>query len=165
MLVAEIALRGAIAYGPFIFKETEGGAFVAGEAINEAYEYEQLQDWVGMMLAPSVIQEVQTLAELCTLHDRANLIDRMEWAAFVQRYVEIPFHAASYDGFAIVPSDGDTDFSALCRSLTIASKQLARLKSIAPDPRAQAKYERSMRWISALQGQWGFIADRDANRD
>jgi hypothetical protein len=84
----------------------------------------------------------------------------MDWAAFAQ-YTKIPFHAGEkYDGFAIVPGDGGTDFAGLVSGLQGTRKQLSRLKSIAPDPRAQAKYQRSIEWVEHLIAHWDNIATK-----
>src|SRR6516164_4868445 len=56
-LQEEIALRGSVAHGEFIRSERSNGVFVAGKPIVEAYEYEQRQDWVGIILCPSTVSK------------------------------------------------------------------------------------------------------------
>jgi hypothetical protein len=69
MLKKEIPVRGAIAYGTYSSEKTKNGRFVAGRAIVEAYQFEKKQDWVGIMLAPSVRRKVPNLAERCQFED------------------------------------------------------------------------------------------------
>ena len=120
MLEEEFALRGAVAYGSYLRAEGEGGIFVAGNPIIEAYRYETVQDWVGIMLAPSVVRRVPNLADLCMLgaySTKEQLIDlkrRLNWAPFVQPYGEIPFHVRNFvdnnkfEGFAVLPTNGSS---------------------------------------------------------
>jgi hypothetical protein len=69
LIASEIAVRGAIAHGSYLTSKTATGTFVAGRAIIEAYTFEQRQDWVGIMLAPSVNARVPDLTERCLIED------------------------------------------------------------------------------------------------
>jgi hypothetical protein len=171
MLANEIALRGAIARGPYITETTARGTFVAGKAIVEAYHFEGAQDWIGIMLAPSVVQAVPDLEARCQYQDPhareiwVALTARMPWAAFVQPCSQIPFRAegdaaTAYDGFAVVPSNGNIEPVALRDSLSVTLQRLAWLKTLAPNPQAQAKYNRTMSWLHQIQGQWRTAAFR-----
>jgi hypothetical protein len=171
MLASEIALRGAIARGPYITETTARGTFVAGKAIVEAFHFEGAQDWIGIMLAPSVIQAVPDLGARCRYQDPhareiwVALTERLPWAAFVQPCSQIPFRAGgeaatAYDGFAIVPSNGNTEPVALRDSLSTTLQRLAWLKTLAPNPQAQAKYSHTVSWLSQIQGQWHAAAFR-----
>jgi hypothetical protein len=51
----------SIACGDYIMSRIGDSTFVAGKPIIEAYDFEQRQDWVGMMLAPSAIKAAQPL--------------------------------------------------------------------------------------------------------
>jgi hypothetical protein len=166
LLENEIAIRGAISHGSFISSKTESGTFVAGRAIIEAYQFEGKQDWVGIMVAPSVIRKIPDLAERCLYEDPHSieilrrLTDRLLWAAHVQPCNQIPFHGSplensTYRGFAIVPSDGSSDLAALRDSLTKSLERLSRLESLAPDPRAQGKYQRTYNWLNNVRSNWG----------
>ncbi len=122
MLRSEIALRGAIACGSFSRSVVPSGSgvFVAGRAILDAYHFETVQDWVGIMLAPSTIKRVPDLAKRCALstvnlnleETHRAIREQIPWTAFVQPCYNIPFHASNpfenndFSGFAIVPTDG-----------------------------------------------------------
>lgn len=176
MLQHKIALRGAIAYGSFFRSKGPSGVFVAGRAILDAHHYEKLQDWVGIMLAPSTIERVPNLAHDCALP--ADKLDRGQtheairkqicWSAFVQSCPAIPFHASppsdgnGYEGFAIVPTDGVAEAEALRDSVEQSLQALARLHSIAPSPSAQAKYKHSQAWLNQIQQKWKAIASWEA---
>jgi hypothetical protein len=76
LLAQGIAVRGAIAHGSFIASKTQSGTFVAGRAIVEAYEFEGKQNWVGIMLAPSVIRKrpnIRNLSEIGTIETEVDL--------------------------------------------------------------------------------------------
>jgi hypothetical protein len=171
MLRNDIALRGAIAHGPYVAEKTGRGTFVAGKAIIDAYHFEGAQDWIGIMLAPSVIQRVPDLQQLCRVGDpfRIDLWEelnaRLPWAAFVQPCSEIPFRApgtdaTNFEGFAIVPTHGDRDASALFESLSAATERLVWLKSIAPNPQAQEKYVRTLTWLWEVCSKWQLVTRR-----
>ena len=171
MLQREIALRGAIAYGDFIRRDGPGGVFVAGKAIVDAYHFEQQQDWVGIMLAPTAFRQKPDLPKLCTIgpvnnsEQIAQLRERMEWAGFLQSCT-IPFHRDNplepnpFEGFAIVPSDGVAEPASLRDSLDRSLNQLTWLKSLAPNPPAQNKHERAYRWLQSIRGNWSAVANR-----
>jgi hypothetical protein len=170
MLKEEIPLRGAIACGPFVREESKGGVFIAGNAIIDAYAFETAQDWVGVMLTPSAHRRVPTLKDRCRLSNFETpdglkaLEDRMGWAAHVQPCASIPFHCTTpfedsqYDGFAIVPasnSAGPVHMPVLMeRSLKESLAALDWLKSLAPNPAAQAKYKRARDWLYHIHQSW-----------
>ncbi len=180
LLNAGIALRGAIAYGPYECAEMEVGTFFAGPAITDAYRFEAAQDWVGIMLSPSVVDRNHGLDELCDIgmqaypgappfragdpEEQVKLRARIKWASILQRCNSIPFHSNNwfdvntYDGFAVVPTNGEVGSNALRQNLTKCLQVLERLKSVAPDPRAQKKYDHTVQWLRRVAAQWDQIA-------
>lgn len=166
MLEKEIPLRGAIAHGSFTRETTKnGGVFVAGKPIVEAYRFETVQNWLGIMVAPSVLKKIPDLAKRCELHPTPtwrnvrSLQNRMPWVAMVQR-ADIPFHQADskYGGFAIVPTSGDFTMQRLVDDLDRTQSHLRWLKSLAPDPAAQSKYEAAWRWVRSIWRNWDPVA-------
>ncbi len=170
MLERNIALRGAIAYGSYFRSSELTGVFVAGRAVLDAYRFERAQDWVGIMLAPSVIKQVPDLTDRCNIEDGSSvekqeaLHRRLRWAAFVQPCFQIPFHSTSpfestdFSGFAIVPSDGVAEPASLRDSLDRSLRALERLKSLAPDPSAQHKYNSPHGWLWEIRSKWREVA-------
>jgi hypothetical protein len=53
LILQDIPVRGAIARGQILRDTVGDNVFVAGRAVVEAYHFEQQQDWIGVMLAPS----------------------------------------------------------------------------------------------------------------
>ena len=170
LLGQEIALRGAIAHGSFFRESSAGGVFVAGRAVVDAYTFETKQDWVGIMLAPSALRRMPDLAERCAIASPSTedglkaIRERLAWAAFVQTCFAIPFHSSTpfensdFNGFAIVPTHGVTEFAPLRDSLGASLKAVEWLKSLAPDPPAQAKYQRAHRWLFPIYQKWHDVA-------
>jgi hypothetical protein len=173
MLEKDIALRGAIACGSFERHRIDrGSVFVAGPAIVDAFDFEKRQDWVGIMLAPSAYRRVPHLKGTCWLEAQnpwtsdglAILRERFSWSAFVQAWPSIPFHAEGpfdsnrYDGFAVVPSSGMPEPVAVRDSIASALRKLEWLKSLAPDPRAQAKYVQAHGFLAQVHNSWRNIA-------
>jgi hypothetical protein len=166
MLANGIALRGAIAYGSYVAQKSDYGTFVAGKAIIEAYHFERQQDWVGIMLAPSIRERIPDLASLCrrkvpkTADEWSDLDQRISCAKFAHS-APIPFHGGGeYEGFAVVPTDGIAGFEVPGDDTSASIKHLGRLKSFAPDPAAQAKYARSMKWLEGVGYSWRLIEAR-----
>jgi hypothetical protein len=175
LLGNEIPVRGAISHGSFTRSDTGGGTFVAGAALIDAYQFEQKQDWVGIMVTPSVITKVSKLQNYCEIghagSDEAyqDILQRCRWAAFVQRCDCIPFHPtipnnitgpSNYDGMAVVPSDGNADPILLAQSLGRNLQKLNRLRAIAPDSSAQMKYARAIVWLQPVANAWRTVNEQ-----
>ena len=179
MLQNEIPIRGAIAHGSYERSDNIGGArfptsgvFVAGRSIIDAYNFEMRQDWVGVMLAPSAVKRLPDLATRCDIGpvnacrpEELKVIEtRLDWGAFVQPCKSIPFHSptpleeTTYDGFAVVPTNGIATPEALRDDLLKSLERLRWLKSVAPNPAAQLKCERTHQWLYHVQYRWSQIA-------
>jgi hypothetical protein len=171
MLENDIPLRGAISYGSYIRSPSKSGIFVAGRAIIDAYRFETAQNWVGIMLSPSIIRQIPDLESLCrinvprTLEELSTFTESAPWHVFVQRCGSIPFHANgpfendSFEGYAIVPSAGAADCTVIYESLKVSFAKVNWLKSIAPDPNSQAKYRKTSEWIQYITYQWENIVN------
>lgn len=57
LILAAIPARGAISHGK-LYSNLEKNIFV-GEALIEAYEYGEDQDWIGLLLTPSVYRKLE----------------------------------------------------------------------------------------------------------
>ncbi|HVS89355.1 MAG TPA: hypothetical protein VHF01_14190 [Candidatus Acidoferrum sp.] len=170
MLNERIPLRGAIAFGGFVRKFFGESVFVAGPAVIEAYRFEQQQNWIGVMLAPSAVAQVPDLSDRCRLPGDGvamtfkDIEARYPWPAFIQRCTSIPFHESSpfepsaFDGFAVVPTKGVLEAAEIRDSIANAMDRLAWLRTIAPTPAAQRKYQLTSNWLHAIRGRWHDIA-------
>ena len=171
LLNASIPLRGAIAFGDFFRSRISESVFVAGRAVIDAYRFEQAQDWIGVMVAPSALERVSDLNARCLLLESHGTVDqiqelrrRLPWPAFIQPCHRIPFRAASpledstFDGFAVVHTSGALEPAALRDSIKASMDRLTWLRSIAPSPSAQQKYEETSNWLSAIQQLWHRVA-------
>jgi hypothetical protein len=165
-----IPLRGAIAFGDFIRDTVGQSAFVAGRAVIEAYQFEQQQDWIGVMLAPSAVAQVPDLNDRCRLPGDGvpmtfkDIEARYPWPAFIQRCGAIPFHETSpfetslFDGFAVVPTNGSLAAAKIRDSIKAAMDRLARLRLLAPTRGSQRKYQLTLNWLGQIQQRWFDIA-------
>lgn len=57
LIIAHIPVRGAISHGK-LYSNLEKNIFI-GEALIEAYEYGESQNWLGLLLTPSVYQKLE----------------------------------------------------------------------------------------------------------
>ena len=60
LLIEHIPIRGAISQGAFVRSTVGQNVFVAGRAVIDAYQFEQVQDWTGIMIAPSALAGLAT---------------------------------------------------------------------------------------------------------
>jgi hypothetical protein len=184
LLERNIPVRGAVAHGTYVSEKTRNGKFVAGRAIIKAYQFEEQQDWIGIMLAPSVVDKADYLARYCALPASARspiggkgrlfvrerfvseyreFKDHIPWAAHVQPYYGIPFHEGTYDGYAIVPTTEKplpTNLGDLAGRLDQSLLTLRRLRSVAPSPEIQLKYKRTIDWLGEVRSEWLGIASK-----
>ena len=170
MLEKDIPLRGAIACGSYFRTQTTGGVFLAGKAIIDAYNFEKAQDWVGIMLAPSAILRAGDLTKIPRFPQGGShpafetFLPKIELVSQIQPCASIPFHVSqlfednNYEGFAIVPTDGSSDARSVSDSIGQSVGALRRMKALAPNPAAQAKYKRAISWLEPLQREWGDVA-------
>jgi hypothetical protein len=166
LLTEGIALRGAIVFGDFVRKAVGESLFVAGRAVIDAYQFEKAQDWVGIMVAPSALGHVRDLGSRCRMrnyqdvHAIATNKQQLAWPAFIQHCEAIPFHGMSpaaqetYDGYAVVPTNGIVEPTALVESISRSIERLKWLRTLAPSPRAQLKYKVPVDWLSRIQAIW-----------
>jgi hypothetical protein len=162
LLAVRIPIRGAIAFGDFFRSTVAESVFVAGSAVIDAYQFEQQQDWVGVMLTPSARAQVADLQNRCDLNfiTSADFVKRVQWAAVIQHCRSIPFHDETnpYKGFAIVPRHCTFEAADLTESINSALEQLEWLRGIAPSPASQRKYESATNWLSLIRNRWGELA-------
>jgi hypothetical protein len=167
LISANIPIRGAIAYGEFARSNIGASAFLAGKPIIEAYEYEQKQNWIGMMLTPSAIQGTQSInlpkhCDTSFQNDEAfaNLAEYLKWKAYIQRCAAIPFHGEPgsqvllHDGCAIVPG-GSTSLDEMMQNIRAVGERLEWLKMLARTPADQGKYTATIEWLRQLGSSWG----------
>ena len=180
MLAKGIAIRGAVSYGDYSRATTGGGIFVAGRAIIEAYRFEQTQDWVGIMLTPSILRQIpdKFTQFVITADDRVDTLEgldairlRARWSGFVQEIYNIPFHndnpfnESFFHGFAIVPTDGVANEQSIMTSLGNSLKSLKNLKMYSPNPATQRKYSHAESWLSTIHAKWADLVWRRARLD
>jgi hypothetical protein len=167
-----IAIRGAISHGSFIRSPTERrGVIVAGRPIVEANDYQHRQDWVGIILAPSVVFHDKTLDQRRIVKNVSEAGGLKQWhtrqLGLYLRRAQIPFQKGSafddawYDGFAVVPLRPEiVNPQQLRDSVFEMSGYLHTMKSYAPDPRSQEKYARTIKWLEGdVMSSLSYIAN------
>lgn len=164
LLEADVAVRGAIAYGNYVEHPTGNGVFVAGPALVDAYHYETRQDWVGIMICPSAIEQNPDLGQRCNLEtpheSESDRYVALSFACSVSPYPYIPFHKEEmennngFEGFAITPNAYTYTPGAMKDFLGEAGRKMEWLKAIAPGPEEQAKYRLARDFFNLVEGQW-----------
>jgi hypothetical protein len=159
LLENEIAVRGAISHGMLVREVGPSGTFVAGRPIVEAYDFEGRQDWVGIVLCPSVVRsnselKLRKIMDSDTWMGKPKDEQHLKWMLCVQHWSQIQFHSEqpmalnSWDGFAVIPSEGQAaTLDNIDRSLANSIQKLEWLRSLAPDPKSQNKYTRTHDWL------------------
>jgi hypothetical protein len=156
-----VAIRGAIAHGDFIRTLDPGsGIVIAGRPIVDAFEYEKGQDWIGIMVCPSVLREDPELRSRAQALSpkRANETwemwrSRSEAALTLQEWEEIPFHGEpdlqlEHAALAVVPLSPTARLATEIKADLDATKALLEnLRFEAPQPKAQLKYQAAKRFL------------------
>ena len=140
---------------------------VAGRPIVEAHFFESQLQWVGAMLAPSVLRQVPGLASSGPLsgprgaEGREQYFARVAREARVQRCSRIPVQGwgqtepSFLEGFGVVPLPRPLETpDKVHDGIAAALDKLRWLKQLAPEPRSQAKYQHSISWLEGLYHHW-----------
>lgn len=166
LIAADIPLRGAISHGSFVRSVNTGGTVIAGRPIIDAHHYESQSQWIGVMLAPSVLEHRPDISQrACSI--AINASGRAKSARFapvrecisIQPNRRIPLAALTgeltdFEGYAVVPLSSDiADLTDLRTSLIGTINKLTRLMQLAPDARSQAKYQRTRDWLRAIRAE------------
>jgi hypothetical protein len=168
LLMQGVPLRGAISHGTFSRSEQQAhGTVIAGRPIIEAHYFESQLQWIGVMLAPSVLHKMPDLLSLVQLGGPRNdevqeaYLKRILSSARVQACSSIPIEPMPgaeteyMEGFAIVPiSYAISTQDQLLGNMSEVLAKLRWLKQLAPNPRSQAKYQHSIKWLEALYHSW-----------
>jgi|SRR5271157_1328770 len=168
LLAEDIPIRGAISQGEFVRSAVRDSVFVAGRAVIDAYQFEQAQDWIGIMVAPSALARVRDLKERCRLEGCTTMQafraiePNLEWAPFIQPcaipfHTENPFQSSSFDGFGVVPTSGVAEPVALRDSIEAAIDRLNWLRAIAPTPASQRKYQNTTQRLGTVHRLWSDV--------
>jgi hypothetical protein len=165
-----VAVRGAVAHGTFMRSpNTEQGVVVAGRPIVEADHYQHSQNWVGIILTPSVVRrDNEGLRKECEIipnreaHEtEAKWVERISLPLHLRQWTDIPFQADSipseknFAGFAVLPIGPDVSSCGdVLRSLRITLKQIEAMKAVAPNPASQNKYSETAKFLIRAEEDW-----------
>ena len=149
--------------------------FLAGRPIVEAYHQERSSDWVGILLCASVLHrqpnidtdlladiEIDESMEVSTEEIDIVLGDGL---ALRLQPATVPFHDSDsraigeLSGYAVLPVEEKADLLAAFRNIVSATTDLRDLRLKAPQPRAQAKYQASLRWLEQVEGRVSKLAN------
>lgn len=156
-----VPVCGCISAGTFSRLESlNNDVMIAGMPIVDAYQYEQKQDWVGVILSPSALKnnaeylEKSNFDKCNSIEDARAFGDNQPWPFLVKRYHVIPFHNPndfvdnSFDGYVVVPQLPPRSLPTLVlKDLEQYLEKLDALKLLAPTPSAQRKYMMTSNWI------------------
>ena len=144
LLNERFPFRGCISHGDYarLTHEHVKGTVLAGRPLVDAYHYEQVQEWIGIMLSPAVVRQLGSHADL---------------RPYAVRYPRIPFkqgtdgQSADYAGFAVVPAEtANPNLDDLKHAVDKCRKSVDELVLQAPDPRSQAKYRATRDFLDEL---------------
>jgi len=145
LLKIGLPFRGAIAHGRFSYQTPDKGTIIAGRPIIEAHQYEQMQDWIGVMLCPSVVE-----AQWPRTQKSSPLASHIPDC--IRAYHKIPLKSEregsveGFHGYAIIP-----DLTAQGEEKPGCFSRIHRLSEIAPNPAAQRKYHNTVAFLEYVQ--------------
>jgi len=153
-------LRGCVSSGHFEMADPASRTnVIAGPALSEAHENEQKQNWVGVMLAPSVLKVMGTNINQWTGpgSTSAGHTPSVPWVHLVHDAL-IPFRGmeGTYQGKGVLPVSSDSrDSRTVIQELSDARSALIEMRWLAPDPVAQAKYGATVDWLKTAMRSIG----------
>lgn len=151
-------VRGCVSVGDYSRVSDGKNVLLAGSPLLEAYGYEQKQNWVGVILAPSIIKKIPELRNNTYISESERFNDiykQMIWSFNLQRYAEIPFRKGIYDGYVVIPhSDAVVLPDDLIEELDLYVNQLDMLKLSSPSSDTQTKYENSFKFIKKIVARY-----------
>lgn len=164
----DVPVRGCISQGRFSRTKSEkGDVMIAGPPIVEAVRYEEKQNWVGVILSPSVLKAEPAVKELakfkiCSSRSDAEMVRKeLPWPFLAQRCYCIPFHSPNdfdenlFDAYVVLPHlPPRSESQEVLGDLAKYREKLDAMKLLAPDPSAQRKYSETSRWIGDVERQW-----------
>jgi hypothetical protein len=166
-----IPVRGALSYGDFVRSDHDGhGTVIAGPPVIDAHYYESRLQWIGVMITRSVLEHRPDVRESSVHLSAAALrppgddmfIDALHRLR-IQPCENIPLQdnaSEPFEGFAIVPLAAKANNLEYLRdSMDDIRETLARLKQLAPDSRSQAKYRRSIDWLTQIRSNFARVFD------
>lgn len=165
MINQGLALRGCISHGPVTYSNDDKDVVVAGVPIVEAYRYEQLQNWIGVIISPKTISSFPALIQLSNIGNINNPVDvnkiklNFSWMMCIQRWGKVPFkEQGDFDGYALVPHDiTSCDSDHIEKDLTRYITKLDQLQSFAPSVDIQEKYKNSKQFLIDVNRRWAAV--------
>lgn len=133
LVTHKIPVRGAIACGDFYADRIN--QLYLGEALIEAYEYGEAQDWIGFLLCPSAIKRLNEVG--------LPADERLNYA-----YADIPFKATHANVVTKLPACilGSWDY---INGENLCLSALREMKLKAPNDSVARKYDNSIKFIEA----------------
>lgn len=172
----QVAVRGAVAHGLFMrTPNMKQGVTVAGRPIVEADHYQRSQNWVGIMLAPSVVRrdnenlqkECETIPSQDPGETESNWLKRISLPLSLRKWEKIPFQSEEslskghFAGFAVLPVRPEVSSCAdVVLSLDNTLKYLEIMKAVAPNPASQGKYSETAEFLRSAKDTWQLLAER-----
>ena len=163
LMESNVPIKGAISCGKLNHYEAGGGTdrVISGTPIVEAYKYEQEQNWIGVMLTPSVLRQNKGLADRIKIRSGSSVTNdsvyemvKENWDLLFSCYVtNIPFrNDKEYQGFAIIPHEINcTDPQHVHEDIVTLANRIRELKFEAKDPSVQTKYQKTESYFWSLQ--------------
>jgi hypothetical protein len=146
----KIFFRGAISVGEYIFDTSPGNMAVMGKPISDAYNFEKIADWIGVIQTPTFQKQYEEVLEILAKarkQSKQDLIDEY-------RFLFVPY---------LVPlKDGRTHefFVVSWPQLVYHHKEeLEQLASIlsetsnSVDPRHKPKYDNALTFLRNFKGK------------
>jgi len=159
LVMCDMPVRGAIAFGRYWREASAGSVFLAGRPIVEAYRCERSQKWVGSILCSSVLHKRDGLALTTALSEITGVDDSDLNVALRLQPATLPFQEyagaslGQLSGYAIVPLQPDQSPRQAHRAVHRVRQKLEDLRLKAPDPAAQAKYTATLTWLEDVESR------------
>ncbi len=163
LIERKVPFKGAISWGRVRIypnkKEADAieWSLINGEAVFDAYEYEERQDWVGLMLSPRIVEkDGGEIRRWLTTPYRdlvcSHILGREESPVlpYLVAKAPVPFHGGErFDGYAVLPTRRTDDSRAdAVKSVKQTIGNLEIMKTCCASISDQEKYVPAIQWLA-----------------
>lgn len=165
LLRNNIPIRGAISYGPIMSNQlyNSNNIFVAGKALIEAYDLEKKQNWLGIILCPSVEEKHSDYLRDWSWDEKQiiNNFFAKNLYRYLYKYNNIPIHKPNsrIKGFVVFPRTGLKGNTTADNDDYLNS--LKNLKNTVKEEDVLLKYDESISFISEIDSQYNNETERE----
>lgn len=146
----KIFLRGAISVGEYIFETSSGNVTVLGKPISDAYNFEKIADWIGVIQTPTFQKQYEDALEILVKPRKLSKMDLIDEYRFLFVPYHVPLTAGGTHKYFVVSWP---------QLVYHRKEELEKLASILSDtsrlvdPKHKPKYDNTLAFLRNFEGK------------